>query len=48
LEDSARGGASTRRELFSANYRKEILDDLVARRNKPDESEDIPIPEDPS
>jgi len=34
--------------LFSANYRKEILDDLVVRRNKPEENEDIPLPDDPT
>lgn len=45
--DSARGGASTRRQMFSENCRKEIQADLSSLRNKPEENEDVPITEYP-
>ena len=46
IGESARGGASTRREMFLDNYRQEILADLASLRNKPEENEDVPITED--
>ena len=48
FDESARGGASTRRELFSDTYRKEVLANLASLRNKTEENEDVPMSEDTS